>query len=217
MLPEIPTIALTASATKRVKKDLLNELRIPDAKIFEASIFRENLILNRKFTPNKEKQILRLLNQLKGTGIIYAKTRRTCEQLSNLLNKEGFNSSYYHAGVDQALKQRNYDAWMSNEIKIMVATTAFGMGIDKGDVRWVIHWDVPDTLEGYYQEIGRAGRNGEESKTYLLYNQQDFERLNQSIKELPNIQDVENFYHFFCSKHQIAVGAGLGLKVDFQL
>ena len=102
LLPEIPTIALTASATKQVKKDLLNELRIPDAKIFEASIFRENLILNRKFTPNKEKQILRLLNQLKGTGIIYAKTRRTCEQLSNLLNKEGFNSSYYHAGVDQA-------------------------------------------------------------------------------------------------------------------
>ena len=217
LLPEIPTIALTASATKQVKKDLLNELRIPDAKIFEASIFRENLILNRKFTPNKEKQILRLLNQLKDTGIIYAKTRRTCEQLSNLLNKEGFSSCYYHAGVDQAFKQRNYDAWMSNEIKIMVATTAFGMGIDKGDVRWVIHWDVPDTLEGYYQEIGRAGRNGEESKTYLLFNQQDFERLNQSIEELPNIQGVEDFYGMFCSKHQIAVGAGLGLKVDFSI
>ncbi|MGB1267311.1 MAG: hypothetical protein ACPG5D_04375, partial [Schleiferiaceae bacterium] len=83
--------------------------------------------------------------------------------------------------------------------------------------RWVIHWDVPDTLEGYYQEIGRAGRNGEESKTYLLYNQQDFERLNQSIEELPNIQGVEDFYGMFCSKHQIAVGAGLGLKVDFSI
>jgi ATP-dependent DNA helicase RecQ len=134
-----------------------------------------------------------------------------------LLNKEGFGSCYYHAGIDEASKAKNYDAWMSNKVKIMVATTAFGMGIDKGDVRWVIHWDVPDTLEGYYQEIGRAGRNGAESKTYLLYNQRDFERLNQSIEELPDIKGVEDFYRLFCSKHQIAVGAGLGLKVSFSI
>ncbi|MAZ96732.1 MAG: hypothetical protein CMP53_04330 [Flavobacteriales bacterium] len=217
LLPEIPTIALTATATKRVKKDLINELRIPDAEVFEGSVLRENLILHKKFTPNKERQILRLLKKLEGTGIIYAKTRRTCEQLSNLLNIEGFKSCYYHAGVDGEIKAKNQEDWMTNQTNIMVATTAFGMGIDKGDVSWVIHWDVPDTLEGYYQEIGRAGRNGKNSKTYLLFNQHDFERLNQSLDELPNIKGVEDFYRAFCSKHQIAVGAGLGLRLEFSL
>ena len=215
LLPDIPTIALTASATSQVKKDLLNALRIPDAKIFEGSVFRDNLILHRKFTPNKKRQILRLLVQLKGTGIIYAKTRRSSEQLSNFLNKEGFGSCYYHAGVDEASKQKNFNAWIRNKIRIMVATTAFGMGIDKGDVCWVIHWDVPDTLEGYYQEIGRAGRNGDKCKTYLLYNQFDIQRLNKNIDKLPNIKGVEKFYQLFCTKHQIAVGAGMGLKVQF--
>lgn len=217
LLPDIPTIALTASATSRVKKDLLNELRIPDAKIFEGRVFRDNLILNRRFTPNKQKQTLRLLDQLKGTGIIYAKTRRSCEQLSNFLNKEGFSSCYYHAGVDEASKRKNFNDWIRNKIRVMVATTAFGMGIDKGDVGWVIHWDAPDTLEGYYQEIGRAGRNGGKCKTYLLFNRFDIERLEKNIDKLPDIKGVEKFYQLFCSKHQIAVGAGMGLKVTFSI
>ena len=168
LLPDIPTIALTASATPRVKKDLHTELRIPDAIVFEGSIRRDNLILHRNFTPNKEKQLLRLLPKLEGTGIIYAKTRRTCEGLSALLSNEGFASCHYHAGVEETVKAKNQAAWLANKVKVMVATTAFGMGIDKGDVRWVLHWDVPDTLEGYYQEIGRAGRDGGIGHTYLF-------------------------------------------------
>lgn len=191
ILPNTPTIALTASATPRVKVDLLQELRIPDAKVFEGSVRRDNLILQRHFTPNKEKQLLRLMTKLEGTGIIYAKTRRSCEGLSKLLSNEGFASCFYHAGVDDPIKIKNQAAWIANEVKVMVATTAFGMGIDKGDVSWVVHWDVPDTLEGYYQEIGRAGRNGATGNTHLLYNQYDFERLNKSIEELPDIKAVE--------------------------
>ncbi|REJ63254.1 MAG: ATP-dependent DNA helicase RecQ, partial [Bacteroidetes bacterium] len=217
ILPDTPTIALTASATPRVKVDLLQELRIPDAKVFEGSVRRDNLILHRHFTPNKEKQLLRLIAKLEGTGIIYAKTRRSCEGLSNLLSNEGFASCFYHAGVDDNIKIKNQAAWIANEVKVMVATTAFGMGIDKGDVSWVVHWDVPDTLEGYYQEIGRAGRNGDRSHTHLLYNQYDFERLNKSIEELPDIQAVETFYKSFCSKHQIAIGSGLEEKIEFNI
>ena len=217
LLPDIPTIALTASATPRVKKDLHTELHIPDAAVFEGSIRRSNLILHRKFTPNKEKQLLRLLPELEGTGIIYAKTRRSCEGLSQLLNKEGFASCHYHAGVDDPTKAANQAAWLQNNVKVMVATTAFGMGIDKGDVRWVLHWDVPDTLEGYYQEIGRAGRDGQKGHTYLLYNQYDFERLNKSLEELPEIKAVEDFYKRFCSKHQIAIGGGMEEMVEFSI
>ena len=217
ILPDIPTIALTASATPRVKKDLHNELRIPDAAVFEGSIRRDNLILHRNFTPNKEKQLLRILPKLEGTGIIYAKTRRNCEGLSALLIKEGFASCHYHAGVEDAVKAKNQAAWLANEVKVMVATTAFGMGIDKGDVRWVLHWDVPDTLEGYYQEIGRAGRDGNIGHTYLFYNQYDFERLNKSREELPDIKAVEAFYKQFCSKHQIAIGSGMEEKVEFSI
>ena len=217
ILPNTPTIALTASATPRVKADLLQELHIPDAKVFEGSVRRDNLILHRHFTPNKEKQLLRLMTKLEGTGIIYAKTRRSCEGLSNLLSNEGFASCFYHAGVDDAIKIKNQAAWIANEVKVMVATTAFGMGIDKGDVSWVVHWDVPDTLEGYYQEIGRAGRNGATGNTYLLYNQYDFERLNKSIEELPDIKTVEAFYKSFCSKHQIAIGSGLEERIEFNI
>ena len=217
VLQEVPVIALTASATPRVKKDMLEQLEIADATVFEGSVRRSNLQLQVKFTPNKERQLLRLLPRLDGTGIIYAKTRRTCEQLSRLLNEEGIASSYYHAGLEDEQKAKNASAWLDNSIKVMVATTAFGMGIDKGDVQWVLHWDAPDTLEGYYQEVGRAGRDGSISTTYLLYHQYDVQRLQKAITDLPDLQKVEAFYTKFCSREQIAFGSGEGHKVNFSV
>jgi len=216
-LAEVPVIALTASATNRVKRDMLEQLLIADANVYEGSIRRSNLQLQVKFTPNKERQLLRLMPKLDGTGIIYAKTRRTCEQLASLLSDEGFASSYYHAGLEDEQKSDHSRQWLNNEVKAMVATTAFGMGIDKGDVKWVVHWDAPDTLEGYYQEVGRAGRDGSVSTTYLLYHQYDVARLRKSIDELPDISAVERFYNSFCSKQQIAYGSGEGLKVNFSV
>jgi len=216
-LLEVPVIALTASATTRVKRDMLEQLMIADAEVFEGSIRRPNLHLQARFTPNKERQLLRLIPTLPGTGIIYAKTRRTCEKLAQLLSEEGHPSSYYHAGLEDDQKSAHSKAWLNNQVKAMVATTAFGMGIDKGDVKWVIHWDAPDTLEGYYQEVGRAGRDGSVSTTYLLFHQYDIARLRKAIEELPDVRAVESFYNKFCSREQIAYGSGEGHKVSFSI
>lgn len=217
LLPEVPVLALTASATPRVKADLATALQIADAQTFEGPVRRENLHLHLRFTPNKEKQLLRLLDRMEGTGIIYAKTRRTCEMLSALLNENGVHSSYFHAGLSDEGKAKNQTDWIENKVRAMVATTAFGMGIDKGDVNWVIHWDAPDTLEGYYQEVGRGGRSGQTSVAYLLFHQYDIARLQKSMSELPEPEHIEQFYNAFCSHYQIAIGSGEGTSVTFSI
>ena len=171
--PDIPVLALTASATNRVKKDLAEQLQIPDATMYEGSVRRNNLQLEKRLTPNKDKQLLRLLGRLTGTGIIYAKTRSSCESISHYINENGLHSTFFHAGLDLKEKNERQERWLDNKVPIMVSTTAFGMGIDKADVMWVIHWDTPDSIEGYYQEVGRGGRGGQLSQAYLLYNQQD--------------------------------------------
>lgn len=215
--PDVPVLALTASATPRVKKDLKEALLLPDAQVFEDSIRRDNLNLHIKFTPNKERQLFRLLEQLEGTGIVYAKTRRSCESLAGLLQKEGFSAAFYHAGLLPEDKEQRQQAWLTNELQIIVSTTAFGMGIDKSDVNWVIHWDVPDTLEGYYQEVGRGGRGGQEASAYLLFHQQDLARLQKGITDLPDPMSALQFYNRFCSRFQIAVGTGAGNSYPFSI
>ena len=215
--PDVPVIALTASATPRVKKDLAEALLISDAKVFEDSIRRENLNLHLKFTPNKERQLFRLLPRLEGTGIVYAKTRRSCEALASLLQDEGHSADYYHAGLLTEAKEQRQSAWLNNDLRIIVSTTAFGMGIDKSDVNWVIHWDVPDTLEGYYQEVGRGGRGGQEAFAYLLYHQQDVARLQKGITDLPDPKKALEFYNKFCSRFQIAIGTGEGTSYPFSI
>ena len=217
LLPNTTVLALTASATKRVKGDLQDQLLLHDAEMFEGSLRRENLILHKHFTPNKNRQLLRILERTSGTGIIYAKTRASCERLSSFLCEKGYASTFFHAGLDLVEKNKRQEQWIKNEVPIMVSTTAFGMGIDKSDVSWVMHWDVPDTIEGYYQEVGRGGRGGQEALTHLLYNQQDFSRIQKSIDELPNPEAIESFYFKACSHFQIAVGAGEGHQVSFSL
>ncbi len=215
--PNIPVLALTASATDRVKKDLAEMLQIPDATIYEGSVRRNNLQLEKRLTPNKDKQLLRLLGRLTGTGIIYAKTRSSCESISHYINENGLHSTYFHAGLDLKEKNERQQHWLDNKIPIMVSTTAFGMGIDKADVMWVIHWDTPDSIEGYYQEVGRGGRGGQLSQAYLLYNQQDLARIAKGITDLPKPEKVESVYNKICSHFQIAVGAGKDHQENFSL
>ena len=215
--PDVPVLALTASATPRVKRDLAETLLIPNAKVFEDSIQRTNLHLHIKFTPNKERQLFRLLSRLIGTGIIYAKTRRSCESLAELLQNNGHSAEYYHAGLLPNEKEQRQNDWLSNDLRIIVSTTALGMGIDKSDVNWVVHWDVPDTLEGYYQEVGRGGRGGQEASAYLLFHQQDVARLQKGITDLPNPMHALEFYNRFCSRFQIAVGTGEGTTYPFSI
>ena len=215
--PDIPVLALTASATDRVKKDLAEQLQIPDAAMYEGSVRRNNLQLEKRLTPNKDKQLLRLLGRLTGTGIIYAKTRSSCESISHYINENGLHSTYFHAGLDLKEKNERQQYWLDNKIPIMVSTTAFGMGIDKADVMWVIHWDTPDSIEGYYQEVGRGGRGGQLSQAYLLYNQQDLARIAKGITDLPKPEKVESVYNKICSHFQIAVGAGKDHQENFSL
>lgn len=215
--PDIPVLALTASATNRVKKDLAELLQIPDATMYEGSVRRNNLQLEKRLTPNKDKQLLRLLRRLTGTGIIYAKTRSSCESISDYINENGLHSTYFHAGLDLKEKNERQQNWLENKIPIMVSTTAFGMGIDKADVMWVIHWDTPDSIEGYYQEVGRGGRGGQLSQAYLLYNQQDLARIAKGITDLPKPEKVESVYNKICSHFQIAVGAGKDHQENFSL
>ena len=215
--PNIPVLALTASATDRVKKDLAEMLQIPEATIYEGSVRRNNLQLEKRLTPNKDKQLLRLLGRLTGTGIIYAKTRSSCESISHYINENGLHSTYFHAGLDLKEKNERQQYWLDNKIPIMVSTTAFGMGIDKADVMWVIHWDTPDSIEGYYQEVGRGGRGGQLSQAYLLYNQQDLARIAKGITDLPKPEKVESVYNKICSHFQIAVGAGKDHQENFSL
>lgn len=217
LLPDIPVLALTASATPRVKSDLATQLRMADARVFEGSVRRPNLHLHVKFAPNKERQLFRLLPKLEGTGIIYAKTRKNCERLAALLQEEGYTAHYFHAGLSDQDKAAFQADWIANRVKVMVATTAFGMGIDKSDVGWVLHWDAPDTLEGYYQEVGRGGRAGQVSVSYLLFHQFDVSRLQRALDELPDPKAVVNFYNAFCSHFQIGVGTGLGESVRFSV
>ncbi len=215
--PNIPVLALTASATDRVKKDLAEQLQITDATMYEGNMRRDNLQLEKRLTPNKDKQLLRLLGRLTGTGIIYAKTRSSCESISHYINENGLHSTFFHAGLDLKEKNERQQRWLDNKVPIMVSTTAFGMGIDKADVMWVIHWDAPDTIEGYYQEVGRGGRGGQLSQAYLLYNQQDFARISKGITDLPKPEEVEAMYHKICSHFQIAVGAGQNHQENFSL
>ena len=215
--PNIPVLALTASATDRVKKDLAEQLQIPNARMYEGSVRRDKLQLEKRLTPNKDKQLLRLLGRLTGTGIIYAKTRSSCESISHYINENGLHSTFFHAGLDYKEKNERQERWLDNKVPIMVSTTAFGMGIDKADVMWVIHWDAPDTIEGYYQEVGRGGRGGQLSQAYLLYNQQDFARISKGITDLPKPEEVEAIYHKICSHFQIAVGAGQDHQENFSL
>ena len=185
--------------------------------MYEGSVRRDNLQLEKRLTPNKDKQLLRLLGRLTGTGIIYAKTRSSCESISHYINENGLHSTFFHAGLDLKEKNERQQRWLDNKVPIMVSTTAFGMGIDKADVMWVIHWDAPDTIEGYYQEVGRGGRGGQLSQAYLLYNQQDFARISKGITDLPKPEEVEAMYHKICSHFQIAVGAGQNHQENFSL
>lgn len=215
--PNVPVLALTASATPRVRRDITEQLDLSNVNIVEGSVRRSNLQLQLKFTPNKERQLFRLLPRLQGSGIIYAKTRSNCELLSRKLKEEGYTSAFFHAGLSPEEKAYRAQEWQENRVQIMVATTAFGMGIDKADVQWVVHWDVPDTLEGYYQEVGRAGRGGQSCTTYTLFHQGDLLRLQQQLQDLPNAEGVSAFYNQLCSHFHIAVGAGKGERIPFDL
>ena len=209
LLPKVPVIALTASATPTVVKDIIEELKLKEHKHFQSSFERTNVAIEIDRSPDKLGSIIRNLKQVEGSTIIYCSSRRETEEISAALNANDIRSNFFHGGLSAHEKQDRLHAWKSNKTPTIVATNAFGMGIDKTNVSQVIHVNLPASLEYYYQEIGRAGRNGQAAKAILFFQPQDAERAKkQFLSHLPTTNFIEKCYKHLCNYLNIAYGEG---------
>lgn len=207
--PNVNVIALTASAQPKVIDETITELDFIAPKIFKASFSRPNIAYNAIYSEDKIYDLKRLLKRYKGASIIYVRSRKLSIEINEELEKSGFSSTFFHGGIPTKDKQLRLDQWMNNQKEIMVATTAFGMGIDKPDVKTVFHINLPESLESYYQEAGRAGRNNENAYAILLTNKSDEQRLkNQFLNTLPSIDFIKVAYRKLCNYFQISYGEG---------
>jgi ATP-dependent DNA helicase RecQ len=222
-LANVPLIALTASATAKVKEDIQEKLLMKSPSVFMTSFSRKNLSYHVEESADKISRIVYWIKKLNGSGIVYCKTRRRTKEISDLLNGHFLKSDFYHAGLDQETRKEKQQRWINGATPIMVCTNAFGMGIDKGDVRFVIHADVPDCLENYYQEAGRAGRDGNSAYAILLFKKDELDdlKLLPDVK-FPNLATLRKIYHALCNYFQLPIGLGKGdffpfLMEDFLL
>jgi len=215
-LPEVPILALTASATKEVQEDICKHLLFKDPQVFMPSLERSNLSYSCFQIKIKTAKILEITKKVAGSGIVYCKSRNKTEEISSFLNARGVPSDFYHAGLRREERINKQDAWKTNQVRVMVCTNAFGMGIDKPDVRFVIHADVPEAVENYYQESGRAGRDGDRSFAVLLYDEQELKKLaGSSTIQFPSIAHIREIYQAAMNYLQIPSGTGEGIYYDF--
>ncbi len=215
---QFPFLAVTATANDRVVNDMLDQLEIPKATVFKQSFVRDNLGYLLLKEENKEERLLTILNKSRGSAIVYVGTRKKTVDVSNFLNSKGISSDYYHGGLNQQDRTAKQDKWISNKTRVIVATNAFGMGIDKPDVRVVVHLDVPSSPEAYFQEAGRAGRDGERAYATLLYkdsNRIDLEKLHEL--EFPDKKIIKQVYNALGNFYQLAIGAGEGESYLFKI
>ena len=218
MVPQAPILALTATATPPVIKDIQAQLEFKHENVFRMSFERQNLSYIVQQADDKNEAIRRLLRDNQGSAIIYSRNRQNTKDFSELLQQWGYSATYYHAGLSDIEKDIRQQNWQKDKVRIMVATNAFGMGIDKPDVRLVLHLGVPDSIESYFQEAGRAGRDGLPSKAILLYNAQDIKTLRKRVNEAyPDKEDIRTIYLEVCCYLQIAVGFGMGMRREFNL
>ncbi len=218
-LPGVPVIALTASATKEVQEDIKEKLAFTShAKVFRQSFERPNLSYSIFSPESKETKLQEVLNNVPGSSIVYCKSRKLTQQVASLLQLNGINADYYHAGLQHEERTAKQDAWIKNQTRVMVCTNAFGMGIDKPDVRTVIHYNVPDCLENYYQEAGRAGRDGKRAYAVLLYQPSETtELINQADVRYPLPEDIKKIYIALMNHLQVAAGGGEGESYEFDM
>ena len=218
LLPGVPVLALTATATPEVVKDIQTRLNFREGNVFRMSFERKNLAYIVRKTDNKTKELLHILQRISGSAIIYVRNRRRTKEITELLTNEGITADFYHAGLDNAVKDLRQKCWQSGEVRVMVATNAFGMGIDKPDVRIVLHLDLPDSPEAYFQEAGRAGRDGEKAYAVILYAKSDKMTLHKRIVDtFPEKEYILNVYEHLQYYYQMAMGDGFQCIREFNL
>jgi len=242
-LPGVPVLALTASATPEVQEDICERLRylqpplLPGVttpkeehkklmtkdpyagwKVFRQSFERPNLSYSNFHIDSKINKIIEILRKVPGTGIVYCKSRKRTKEISELLQLQQISADHYHAGLLPEERSAKQEAWINNTTRVIVCTNAFGMGIDKPDVRTVIHADVPDCLENYYQEAGRAGRDGKKAYAVLLYDERDLNELSQmAALRFPSLEEIRNVYQAVANYLQLPAGSGAGQYYDFDM
>lgn len=217
-LPGVPVLALTATATPEVIDDIQDTLGFKEKNVFRKSFERKNLAYIVRYTDNKLASLIQILSKTQGSAIVYVRSRLRTKEISADLEKNGFSSAYYHAGLPSYEKTLRQNAWKNNECRVIVSTNAFGMGIDKPDVRLVVHMDLPNSIEEYYQEAGRAGRDEQKAYAIILYNKTDSTKLKKRIAdEYPERDFVLNVYETLAYFFQIAEGYGLDMVYDFNL
>lgn len=218
LLPGIPVLALTATATPEVVKDIQTRLQFRQENVFRMSFERNNLAYIVRNAENKTGELLHILNRMPGSAIIYVRNRRRTKEITELLNNENITADFYHAGLDNATKDIRQQRWQTGESRVIVATNAFGMGIDKPDVRIVIHLDLPDSVEAYFQEAGRAGRDGQKAYAVILYSKSDKTTLHKRIPDtFPEKDYIKEVYEHLQYYYQMAMGDGQDCIREFNI
>ncbi len=218
LLPKVPILALTATATPKVVEDIQEKLKFRKRNLLQKSFFRENLTYVVRHQEDKIGYILQSINKVKGTGIVYVRSRKLTREISELLQKNNISADYYHAGLSAKSRASKQEDWKNGRTRIIVATNAFGMGIDKPDVRFVINYDAPESLEAYFQEAGRAGRDGNKAFAVLLFTEADKLRLQKNVgRSFPVPEVIRKVYNALCNHLQIAIGFGKNQIYDFSI
>lgn len=218
VLPEVPVLALTATATPEVVDDIQEKLHFKEKNIFQKSFSRSNLAYVVRTTENKDEQLLKILNNVPGTSVVYVRNRKKTKEIADFLTINGIAAEHFHAGLKNEIKDERQSRWKTGETRVIVSTNAFGMGIDKAEVRSVVHLDLPDSLEAYFQEAGRAGRDEKKAFAVLLYNNGDAVKMRKRVSDsFPGKEMVLKVYESLCNYLQIGIGSGLDRVFAFDI